>query len=173
MYVVKNSPRALLVALIPLALVHAVLVAMSALGAQATEPAEALAPDQIVVFYISRLATDGALLFAGHLMLRQCFISSRIAYAFMGGAMAAAGYAIAIRNSLQLLPPGSGIVLTVGLLPTIAGMISGFLYGQFAGLSPAAVFPKFSYEGLATSVGFDGPTHPLRPSRLPRCYRRH
>jgi hypothetical protein len=158
MYVVKNSPRALLVALIPLALVHAVLVAMAALGAQATQSAEALAPDQVLVFYVTRLATDGALLFAGHLMLRQRFISSRIAYALMGGAMAAAGYAIAIRNSLQLLPPGSGTVLTIGVLPTIAGMISGFLYGQFAGLVPAAVFPKFSYEGLATSVGFDGPT---------------
>ncbi|MEO6841877.1 MAG: hypothetical protein ABI192_14060 [Bradyrhizobium sp.] len=158
MYVVKNSPRALLVALIPLALVHAVLVAMAALGAQATQPTEVLAPDQILVFYLTRLTTDGALLFAGHWLLRQRAISSRIAYAFMGGIMAAAGYAIAIRNSLQLLPPGGGTVLTIGLLPTIAGMISGFLYGQFAGLAPAAVFPKFSYEGLATSIAFNGPT---------------
>jgi hypothetical protein len=158
MYVVNSSLRALLVALIPLALAHAVLVAMATLGAQATQPGEVLAPDQVLLYYVTRLATDGALLFVGHLMLRQRLISSRIAYALMGGAMAAVGYAIAIRNSLQLLPPGSGTVLTIGLLPTIAGMISGFLYGQFAGLVPAAVFPKFSDEALETSVGFDGPT---------------
>jgi hypothetical protein len=158
MYIVRNSPRALLVALIPLAMVHAVLVAMAALGAHAAEPTEALAPDQILTYYVTRLATDGALLFAGHLMLRQRAISSRIAYALMGGAMAAAGYAIAIRNSLLLFPPGAGTVLTIGLLPVVAGMISGFLYGQFAGLAAAAAFPKFSNEGLAMSVGFDGPT---------------
>ena len=35
MYVVKNSERALLVALIPLAVVHAVLLAMALLGAHA------------------------------------------------------------------------------------------------------------------------------------------
>jgi hypothetical protein len=45
----------------------------------------------------------------------------------------------------------------VGLLPSVAGMISGFLYGQFAGLAPAAAWPKFSDEGLATSRTFDGP----------------
>ena len=37
-------------------------------------------------------------------------------------------------------------------------MIAGFLYGQFAGLAPAARFPKLSYEGLVTSLAFDGPT---------------
>lgn len=158
MYVVRNSPRALLVALIPLAVVHAVLVAMTALGAKAAEPTAVFAPDQILVFYVSRLATDGALLFVGHWLLRQRAISSRMAYALMGGVMAAAGYGIAVRNSLLLLPPGSGTVLTIGLLPTIAGMFAGFLYGQFAGLAPAAVFPKTSYEGLATSLVFDGPT---------------
>ena len=61
-------------------------------------------------------------------MLRQRAISSRIAYTLMGGVMTAAGYAIAIRNSFQLSSPGDGTLLTMGLLPTIAGMIAGFLY---------------------------------------------
>jgi hypothetical protein len=148
----------LLVALIPLAAVHAVLTAMALLGAQAAQPTDIPAPDQVLVFYVTRLATDGALLFAGHWMLRQRAISSRFAYALMGGVMAAAGYAIAIRNNFQLFTPAGGTLLTVGLLPTIAGMIAGFLYGQFAGLAPAARFPKLSYEGLATSLAFDGPT---------------
>jgi hypothetical protein len=158
MYVVNNSFRALLVALIPLAVLHAVLLAMVMLGVKATEPTEFPPPDQVLTFYAIRLASDAGLLFAGHLMLRQRAISGRIAYGLMGGAMAAVSYAIAIRNSLELVPPGTGTVLTLGLLPTIAGMIAGFLYGQFAGLAPAARFPRLSYEGLATSLAFDGPT---------------
>jgi hypothetical protein len=43
MYVVKNSERALLVALIPLAVVHAVLLAMALLGAYAL-PSQATMP---------------------------------------------------------------------------------------------------------------------------------
>ena len=147
-----------MVALIPLAVVHAVLTAMALLGAKAAQPAGMPSPDQVIVFYVTRLATDGGLLFAGHWMLRQRAISSRTAYALMGGVMAATGYAIAIRNSMQLFTPSSGTLLTIGLLPTIAGMFAGFLYGQFAGLAPAARFPKLSKEGLATSLAFDGPT---------------
>jgi hypothetical protein len=157
MYIVNNSLRALLVALIPLGVVHAVLVVMALLGAKAIE-AELPPPDQVLVFYLTRLGIDGCLLFAGHWMLRQRAISSRMAYAMMGGTMAAVGYAIAIRNSLELFPPGGGTVLTIGILPVIAGTLSGFLYGQFAGLSPAAKFPPHSYEGLVTSLAFDGPT---------------
>jgi hypothetical protein len=158
MYVVKNSAHALLVALIPLAVVHAVLVAMAVLGTQAVQPTEAPAPDQVLVFYVTRLAIDGSLLFAGHYILRQQVISSRIAYALMGGVAAAAGYAIAMRNSLQMSTPTSGAVLTIGLLPTIAGMFAGFLYGQFAGLAPSAAFLKASDEGLTSQFAFDGPT---------------
>jgi hypothetical protein len=158
MYVVNNSSRALLVALIPLAVVHAVLTAMALLGAQAAQPTDLPAPDQVLVLYVTRLATDGALLFAGHWMLRQSVISSRLAYALMGGTMAAAGYGIAIRNSFQLVSLGDGTLLTMGLLPTIAGMMAGFLYGQFAGLARAARFPKLSQESPPTSLAFDGPT---------------
>jgi hypothetical protein len=156
MYVVNNSARALLVALIPLAMVHALLTAMTLLAAQADQPNDLPTPDQVLMLYMTRLAADGALLFVGHRMLRQCAISSRIAYTLMGGAMAAAGYAIAIRNSL--FSPGVGILLTIGLLPIIAGMIAGFLYGQFAGLAPARRFPPLSDEGLAMSLAFEGPT---------------
>ena len=87
MYVVNNSSRALLVALIPLAVVHAVLTAMALLGTQATQPTDIPAPDQVLVLYVARLATDGALLFAGHWMLRQRAISGLVAYALMGGIM--------------------------------------------------------------------------------------
>jgi hypothetical protein len=131
---------------------------MAALGAKATEPTEVLAPDQVLLLYVARLATDGALLFAGHWLLRQSAISSRMAYALMGGVMAAVGYAFAIRNSLPLSPSGSGTMLTIGLLPTIGGMFAGFLYGQFAGLAPAVLSSKTSDEGPATSRVFDGPT---------------
>lgn len=158
MYVVNTSARALLVALIPLALVHAVLTAMAVLAIQAGQPADLPSPDHVLVFYVVRLATDAGLLYAGHLLLRHRAISSRTAYALMGGAMAAAGYAIALRNSLQLVVHADGNLLTMGLLPTLAGMISGFLYGQFAGLAPAEDYPPLSDEGLATSWAFDGPT---------------
>ena len=157
MYVINNSFRALIVALIPLAVAHAVMTAMALLGAKAME-AEAPAPDQVLMFYLPRLAIDCGLLYGGHLMLRQRRVSSRMAYAIMGGAMAVVGYAIAIRNSIELSPPAGGTALTIGLLPAVAGMITGFLYGQFAGVSAAARFPALSYEGLANSLAFDGPT---------------
>src|ERR1700676_4517270 len=112
MYVVNNSSRALLVALIPLAAVHAVLTAMALLGTQAAQPADVPSPDQVLVLYVARLAAGGGVVFAGYWMLRQRAISSRFAYALMGGAMAAAGYAIAIRNSFQLSSPGDGTLLT-------------------------------------------------------------
>lgn len=103
------------------------------------------------------MAIDGGLLFAGHWLMRQQAISSRIAYALMGGVMAAIGYAIAMRNSVQLSTAEGGTVLSIGLLPTIAGMLSGFLYGQFAGLALAPGVSLQSREGVSTPRGFDGP----------------
>ena len=158
MYLVKNSARALMVALLPLAVIHGVLTAMAVLGILGTQPAELPPPDRVLIFYVMQLAINGALLFAGHRVLRGLRVFSRFAYAAMGGVMAAAGYAISIRNNLQLTSPGDGVLLTIGLLPTLAGAISGFLYGQFAGIEVAANFPKHTYEGLATSIAFDGPT---------------
>jgi hypothetical protein len=157
MYVVNNSPRALLVALVPLSIIHAVLTAMALLGTQAAQSGEVPTLDNVLFFYLARLAIDGVLLYAGHSVLRQLSISSRLAYAVMGGVMAATGYAIAVRNNVELDAPSNGTLLTVGLLPTIAGSIAGFLYHQYSGLTVAAKFPALSYEGLMTSLAFDGP----------------
>lgn len=160
MYFVKNSPRALFAALIPLAIVEAVLMVFAIAGGQVTDPAGVPAPDQIVVLYAGRMAINAALLFAGHIVLRQWPISSRLAYGLMGGVMAAVSYGIAIRNHIQLAAPGDGTVVTIGLLPTIAGMIGGFLYGQFAGLSPVARATDVTSAASAPAappIVFDGP----------------
>jgi len=158
MYVVKNSPRALIVALTPLATVHAVLVAMVLLKTQTTPVLLALpSPDRVFAIYSAQLAIDGALLFIGHLLLRDCALSGRFAYALMGGVMAASSYAIAVRNGLLIAPPDPGSEITAGIMPAFAGMMAGFLYGQFAGLTPAARWPKFSAEALNASRTFDGP----------------
>lgn len=161
MYLVKNSPRALFAALIPLAIIEAVLLVFAIAGGQVTDPEGVPAPDRILVVYAGRMAMNAALLFAGHIVLRQWTISSRLAYGLMGGAMAAVSYGIAIRNHIQLAAPGDGTVVTIGLLPMIAGMIGGFLYGQFAGLSPVAPMasgtPAADAAGVPPPVVFDGP----------------
>jgi hypothetical protein len=161
MYRVKNSPRALFAALIPLAIVEAVLMAFAIAGGQVTNPEGVPAPDQILMLYAGRMAINAAFLFAGHIVLRQWTISSRLAYGLMGGVMAAASYGIAIRNHIQLAAPGDGTVVTIGLLPTIAGMIGGFLYGQFAGLSPVAraagMSPAANAPETPPPLVFDGP----------------
>jgi hypothetical protein len=158
MHVVNNSPRALFVAIIPLAAVEALMLTWALMGAYAAGQADTLSSDQILLFYAGRLATDGALLFAGHWLLRQSAISSRRAYALMGGAMAAVSYAFAVRNSIELYPPGRGAILTVGLIPTLAGMIAGFVYGQFAGLAPAPRAPARTGASQPPPLTFDGPT---------------
>jgi hypothetical protein len=159
MYVVKNSTRALIVALSPLAAVHAISFAMLLLRTQTTpELLDLPSSDRVLVLYVAQLAIDGALLFAGHVLLRGRAISSRFAYALMGGAMAASSYAIALRNGLLLAPPDPGSEISTALLPTFAGMMAGFLYGQFAGFARAAAWPKFSTEELNASRRFDGPT---------------
>jgi hypothetical protein len=158
MYAVKNSARALITAAIPLAAVHAVSFAMLLLRTQTSPVLLALpSADKVLVLYIVQLAFDTALLFGGHLMLRERAISGRLAYALMGGAMAAASYAIVLHNGFLLALPDSGTAITAGLLPTLAGMMAGFLYCQFAGFAPSEAWPKFSAEALITSCRFDGP----------------
>jgi hypothetical protein len=158
MYTVKNSIRALATALIPLATVHAALFAMLLLKIQVTPSLLAIpSPDRVLILYVLRLTLDGSLIYLGHLVLRERAVSSRVAYGLMGGVMAAASYTIILRNGLLLAPPDSGSEITAGLLPTFAGMLSGFLYCQFAGLEPAAAWPKFSDEALLTSHTFNGP----------------
>lgn len=165
MYAVNNSSRALLVALVPLAALHAVLLAMALLATQATPQDAGLplqeisqpAPDRILILYVVRLAQDAALLFAGHLLLRRSAIYSRMAYALMGGVAAALGYMIAIREGLLLFPPGSGTEITSGLLPTVAGAIAGFLYGQFAFISRVESPSQPSQGDSRVSKTFEGP----------------
>jgi hypothetical protein len=160
MYSVKNSSRALLAALVPLAAMHAVLLAMALIATQASPPLAGMpTPDNILIYSLGRLAMDGALLFVGHLALRQRAISSRVAYGVMGGVMAASSYAIALRNGFLLFPPNGGTEITSGLLPTAAGSLAGFLYGQFAGLEPVAHLSKISpeTETPVASRTFDGP----------------
>jgi hypothetical protein len=143
MYVVKNSERALFVALIPLAVVHAVLLAMALLATKAM-PSQAIMPppDKILLHFAGRLALDGVLLFGGHLALRQFNICSRAAYALIGGAMAATSYLLAMRNGLLMFSVPVGSEITAGLLPAAAGVLAGFLYGQFAGLVTVAAAPR-------------------------------
>ncbi|MFG3592812.1 hypothetical protein [Bradyrhizobium sp. RDI18] len=162
MYVVRNSSRALFAALIPLAVMHAVLLAMAVLTTQ-TMPAQAimLPPDKLLVSYAGRLALDVVLLFAGHSVLRQFKICNRVAYALIGGVMAATSYLLAMRNGLLLFPPPPGSEITAGLLPTAAGMLAGFLYGQFAGLEAIAATPQPAAAATEIAASpprvFDGP----------------
>jgi hypothetical protein len=162
MYVVRNFSRALFAALIPLAVVHAVLLTMAVLTTQ-TVPAQAVLPppDKLLFLYAGRLALDGVLLFAGHSVLRQFNICSRIAYALIGGVMAATSYLLAVRNGLLQFPPPSGSEITAGLLPTAAGMLAGFLYGQFAGLEAVAAAPRPAATATEAAAVpprvFDGP----------------
>ncbi len=159
MHVVKNSPHALWVALIPLAAIYAVLFAMILLRTQTTPQLLALpSPDRVLFLYVVQLAIDALLLFMGHVLLRGRAISSRAAYALTGGVMGALSYVIVLRNGLVLTPPDAGSEMTAGVMPTIAGMMCGFLYQQFAGLAPAEAWPKFSDEALHASLTFDGPT---------------
>ncbi|MFX4377257.1 hypothetical protein ABTA44_19605, partial [Acinetobacter baumannii] len=60
MYLVKNSPRALFAALIPLAIVEAVLMVFAVAGGQVTDPEGVPAPDQILMFYAGRMAINAA-----------------------------------------------------------------------------------------------------------------
>lgn len=161
MYVVKNSSRALFAALIPLAVVHAALLAMALLTTKVEPPLALLpAPDKLLFFYAGRLALDAVLLFAGHTVLRQFNICSRVAYALIGGVMAATSYALAMRNGLMLFEPPPGSEITAGLLPMAAGMLGGFLYGQFAGLeaaAAAAATTAASETSAAPPRVFEGP----------------
>jgi hypothetical protein len=140
---VRNSTRAFIVALIPVAALYGVLTAMAALGSLA--PAAAIAvptPDAAFMSLVLMIAIDATLLFAGHRLLQSLSMAGRLSYALMGGVMTAVGHVLALRYGLYLAPPATGSTITSGVLPVLAGMIAGFLYHQLAGLmavaSPAA-----------------------------------
>jgi hypothetical protein len=158
MYITRTSIRAFLLALLPLFFIHAVLFAMalitpSAEGAATFSeairsplppppPAAALPlPDYVFGMLLLRVGLDALGLLLGHFVARRFLIGSRTAYALIGALAAATGYTIALRFGLSLLPPIEGAMVTAGILPTLAGLAAGFLYGQFAGrelvMSPA------------------------------------
>jgi hypothetical protein len=134
MYIVKTSVRAFLFALLPLLFVHGVLFAMALLGTQTTPPMIAMpSPDRAFGMLALRVALDAAGLVAGHFVCRGVGIGSRRAYAMIGAFAAIVGYAISVQQDLMLLPPYEGAMVTAGIFPALAGMVAGFLYGQFAG----------------------------------------
>ena len=142
-YQVRNSTRAFIIALIPVAALYAVLTVMAALGSVAQPPAIAVpTPDAVFLSLVLMVAIDAALLFAGHRLLQSRSMAGRLSYALMGGVMMAVGHVLALRYGLYLAPPATGSMVTSGVLPVLAGMIAGFLYHQMAGLmavaSPAA-----------------------------------
>lgn len=140
MSVIRNSPRAFLIALLPLALLHAALMANGI--APAASKGALPAPDQAVITFVIRLGLDGSLLWLGHIWQRSLRLHGRGAYAVMGGFAAAIGYMAAYRLGVALTDPVPGTLVTGGILPVATGMLSGFLYAQLAGR--LAVLPEFA-----------------------------
>src|ERR1043165_3566077 len=137
---IRNSPRAFFAAILPLAVLQAGLFASRLagdMGAGMSVPS----PDSALQLFVTRFAIDAAALGAGHLALRYYAISTRAAYGLMGGAAIALAYAFAYRHAFQLTDPLPGAVVTGAVVPVIVGMISGFLYAQFAGLDFADFTP--------------------------------
>ena len=134
MFIVKTSFRAFLFALMPLFFVHGVLLAMALLGSQTNPPSMALPPpDKAFGMLMLRVGIDAAGLMLGHFICRGFGVGSRAAYALIGAVAAAGGYAISIQQGLVPPSPYEGVTVTAGILPTLTGMVAGFLYGQFAG----------------------------------------
>ena len=80
----------------------------------------------------------------------------------MGGAAAAVGYAFALSQNLNLLPPLDGTRLTASVLPILVGMIAATMYAQFAGreMVPAANGSASNPDPAPAPAGpahFDGP----------------
>ena len=130
MYVIRTSPRAFFLALVPLAILHAMLIASGI--APSVSKGVLPVPDWALIVFAGRISLDGGLLFLGHTRLRALGLHRRGVYGIMGGFAAAIGYMIAYRLGIMLVEPVSGTVLTSAMLPVLAGMLSGFLYAQFA-----------------------------------------
>ena len=167
MYIVKTSGRACLLAVLLPLFVHGVLFAMALLGTQTQPPMIALPPpDWALGMLALRIAVDLAGLVIGHLVFRGLGIGSRAAYAGLGGLSAVCGYALSIQMGIMLLPPAEGAVVTAAILPVLAGMMTGFLYGQFAGRerlmrehAPAAA-ASFDHKPVSvqpSAAAFEGP----------------
>jgi hypothetical protein len=145
MPVIRNSPRAFVIALIPLVLTHAALMANGVAGSTAGG-GELPAPDRAFMVFAMRFGIDVMLLWIGHMILRPLGLPARGSYAIMGGVAVALGFALAHFAEIRLSSPTPGAVVTSAILPVIAGMLTGFLYAQLARresrAAKAAVDPK-------------------------------
>lgn len=138
MHVVRTSSRALALALLPAAIVQAVLLLLSGRFWFDDAILGLGGPDGVLVLYALQIAIFGSLLFAGHLTLRHARVYSRSAYATAGAVAAALAYIAAARYGILSNTPLPGTWISSAILPTLAGTLSGFLYGQFAGLEIVA-----------------------------------
>src|SRR5689334_5345209 len=152
MWMIRNSIRAFLAALAPLALYHGVITAIG-LGGYVASRAQMPTPDRALSIFLARLAIDAGLLLAGHLVLRTVHLPTRIAYAVMGGAAAAIGYVLALRVEVWIAAPSADALFVGAILPVLAGAIAGFIYAQFAGREPSA----HRRPGPAAPAAYDGP----------------
>ena len=169
MFIVKTSIRAFLLALLPLVLVQGVLFAMALVSSQTSPPMiELPTPDVALGLFVARIALDAAGFVLGHFAARALGYGSRTVYACIGGVAAAIGYTVALQYGLALGTPPDGTIITAGILPILAGMAAGFLYGQFAGrevvTSGAArlVLARSIAESAATAP--EGVEPSLRPT---------
>lgn len=129
---VRNSPRAFISALLVIAAYHAMMTLLG-IARFADRPDLLPSPDSAFKIFALRTLLDGALLCAGHWLLRSQSIASRIGYGLMGGAASGIGYAFALSNHLLPLAPVEGTYLTAAVLPVLVGMISASIYAQLAG----------------------------------------
>jgi hypothetical protein len=129
---IRNSVRAGLIALAPLAVFHAAMAANRIAGNVATG-APLPPPDTALLMIASRIVIDAVMLAAGHMTLRWVDLGSRAAYGVMGALAGAAAYAAALHLGISTSTPVAGALVTAAIVPAVIGMISGFLYAYLAG----------------------------------------
>jgi len=163
MLVVRTSARALSLALLPAAMVHAVLLVLSErFWSPATTILGLPGPDGVIALFAVQMAIFGGLLFAGHLTLRHFAVYSRSAYGTIGALAGVIAYVAAARYGVLSNTPMPGTWISSAVLPTLAGGLSGFLYGQFAGIETVAAAPDGDDAGAAPRTTalrgrFEGP----------------
>jgi len=162
MPVVRTSARALFLALLPAAVLQAVFLFLSARFWFGDSVFGLRGPDGMIVLYAMQLAIFGGLLLAGHLILRHLAVYSRAAYTTAGAVAAALAYIAAARYGILSNTPLPGTWISSAVLPTMAGTLSGFLYGQLAGIETIAgradqADPNSDPPRDALRGRFDGP----------------
>jgi hypothetical protein len=156
---IRNSVRAALIALGPLAIFHAAMSANRIAGNVSSGAPAPLADIALGVVAL-RVMIDAILLGAGHLSLRYFGIGSRGAYGTMGAVAAALGYVVAWAAEVWTSSPVTGAFVTAAILPAMVGMIAGFLYAQLAGRDAEAV-PVADGDAPVPPATYDGPVQVL------------